>query len=72
MAAQVGFILADSVRDAADAAVDHIADANALRHGSGSLDVMALSHVAHPVHGENVARVRYRPGYVRGADWAAL
>ncbi|MFF8931524.1 hypothetical protein ACF1AO_30135 [Streptomyces longwoodensis] len=58
VAAQVGFILVDSVREAAEAAVDHIAGANALLHGSGSLDVMALSRVADSVHQGIGARVR--------------
>ncbi|MEV6166366.1 hypothetical protein AB0L71_31490 [Streptomyces sp. NPDC052052] len=58
VAAQVGLILADSVRGAADAAVDHMAGANALLHGNGCLDAMALSRVADPVHGGIGARVR--------------
>ncbi|MEV0126619.1 hypothetical protein AB0I16_34605 [Streptomyces sp. NPDC050703] len=57
-AAQVGFILADSVREAADAVMNHIARANTLLHGNGSLDVMALSRVADLVHERIGARVR--------------
>ncbi|MFI1002479.1 hypothetical protein ACIP10_26695 [Streptomyces galbus] len=58
VAAQIGFILVDSVREAAEAAVDHIAGANALLHASGPLDVMALSRVADSVHQGIGARVR--------------